>query len=556
MGDSDTSSSWMSDDKRLFIYAIISLALVVGGHRTWQEYHRYHENATRRARVLRLVENSRREKERTEAKLSATTPHAQIAKAQVAEPVASSSSLPAPEQAAGSDTAATSSSRSTSAKRPKERRKRGRDMLKEVVKQERRESKMSKQRPQSSQPQAGPSDRGTSTSTSRPRGASHTRSSSRASSTMRTSDDYDESGDDTPQPSGSTTHLTASTSIATERDVDMSHLTPRAKLHSDSENVFCESPTALAARIRLPDSPAPCFLDDELSASRNGRGQASQTPLVTATTSTAHEHEPADLNSLHRAQPEEFTFPSFINGDTQRTMTSASCSCKHENDPPSLSPTSDQFQISQPTPFAPPMQKHPSWLGNGLPQSNQPHMKSHHFKSLSTSSASSFVMSEGGWENDNHNQHTHAHTNGHRRGKSPPPRFRSKSRASASPTASLSSIPTLPTSSAQMASFKGALEAARLREESCQKELKRCKEERDMWKTRHREESSQWRQKQAEVCVSDFYFVRKHVELMVIRRCKCKYNISCITCKRCPLRRHPKLTISTRSHNNCTVRGF
>ena len=149
------------------------------------------------------------------------------------------------------------------------------------------------------------------------------------------------------------------------------------------------------------------------------------------------------------------------------------------------------------------MQKHPSWLGNGVPQSSQLHMRSSHFKSLSSSSVSSLVMSENGWENDN--QLAQTHSTSHRRGKSPPPRFRSKSRASASPSISAMSFNSNPNSSnpsVHIASYKGALEAARQREETCQRELKRCREECDMLKWRLSEDTVRWQHKEAEVSMS------------------------------------------------------
>lgn len=67
MDDAEQSASWLRDEHRIIICAIISLALVVGG-RTWHQYQKENANALRRARIIRLVENSRREKDRVDAR--------------------------------------------------------------------------------------------------------------------------------------------------------------------------------------------------------------------------------------------------------------------------------------------------------------------------------------------------------------------------------------------------------------------------------------------------------------------------------------------------------
>ena len=162
--------TWLGlrDDHRIILYALVSLALVIGGHRTWREYHRYRENATRRAKIHRLVESSRREKEKErERKVGSAAVEAVVDNN-------SHSSLPAVVAAAKSNThddhphaesapdllhAGSSKSLASStpsqdlrarpenatgnAKRAKDRKKRGRDVYKEALKQDRKKPQTS-----------------------------------------------------------------------------------------------------------------------------------------------------------------------------------------------------------------------------------------------------------------------------------------------------------------------------------------------------------------------------------------------------------------------------
>lgn len=58
----------LKDDHAFLLYTLLSLALVLGGHRTWTQYHRYSERAARRAKIHRLVESAKKEKALLSAK--------------------------------------------------------------------------------------------------------------------------------------------------------------------------------------------------------------------------------------------------------------------------------------------------------------------------------------------------------------------------------------------------------------------------------------------------------------------------------------------------------
>lgn len=161
--DAEARAAWLSDEHRIILYALVSLALVVGGHHSWQQYYKYTENVARRARILRLVESSRKEKER-EYSISAakgkgrapgpgTPTQAQGSNTVVSDEddihasgsgtngAASTSVVPSGSGGAGSGRTGTSIGTGGPTKRSKERRRRGRDAYKELPRSERRKSK-------------------------------------------------------------------------------------------------------------------------------------------------------------------------------------------------------------------------------------------------------------------------------------------------------------------------------------------------------------------------------------------------------------------------------
>ncbi|KAL5483537.1 hypothetical protein ACEPAI_8769 [Sanghuangporus weigelae] len=160
---SGSVDAWLTlqDDHRIILYALVSLALVLGGHRTWREYHRYRENAARRAKIRRLLESSRKDKEKErERKLGSTAEAVENPPLAVAGAKSNThdehfatettpDSLHATPHAGSSKSLSSSTStqdlkarseNATGAKRPRDRRKRGRDVYKEVLKQERKKS--------------------------------------------------------------------------------------------------------------------------------------------------------------------------------------------------------------------------------------------------------------------------------------------------------------------------------------------------------------------------------------------------------------------------------
>lgn len=143
-GDVAGTGGVLSERNKVFLLTLVSIVLVWGGHRTWREYHRYIEASARRAHIQRLVENSRREVKtkalsmenspRTPVKVvepcSEETPTATVPKALVEQATVDGETRPAKQP-----------------KRSKERRRRGRDVRKEVLKTERKKDGDSVGRP-------------------------------------------------------------------------------------------------------------------------------------------------------------------------------------------------------------------------------------------------------------------------------------------------------------------------------------------------------------------------------------------------------------------------
>lgn len=148
MHDTPDNNSWIRDEHLIFFCTFFSIAIVLSGHRTWQNYR---SKTARRARIHRLLETSRREKERTELKLALSSDALNNARHQERPKPLASTKPPPPEASASSSTPKPESEIATSplvdfsqddstpqptiAKRSKERRKRGRDVCKDVLRQ-------------------------------------------------------------------------------------------------------------------------------------------------------------------------------------------------------------------------------------------------------------------------------------------------------------------------------------------------------------------------------------------------------------------------------------
>ncbi len=476
---------WLHDEQRIIIYALISLALLVGGHRTWQEYNRYHDSAVRRARLMKLVESSRREKERVleSSRLVASGSTTTETDDQVKLAVEADADARVEKSERPASSQAQQSAAGSAGKRTKERRKRGRDVYKEVLKQERKlkapsrdsstASASSTTHPVSaidyqSIPMAGPSSI-PSTSCSR----------SRSSSRAPTRYDY-ESTEDTP-------HLSQegwSTSLTTEETASASSLpTPRVDaLRQPVEDHPSDNGNSDPCSIALPPTPPPPDLPEASSSISN-----SSESISSRSQSAASSPAPSLLQLSNEGGPSS-----------------------------SSSYVSESIFISQPTPAGPSIKSQAPWLnGNGNNARTNRAQTNYHQNRPPPSSAStiSLATSEGSidMESPLPSPRKYRQTN------SPPPRFRSKSRASVgSPLPTMTQIhpnavtpPPVPTNAplhAQIASYKGALEAARRREEAARRkeetsrrDLERFKAECDVLRMRWKEDAERRLATEAEV---------------------------------------------------------
>lgn len=399
---SDSVIPTLDERHQVILYALLSLVLVVGGHHTWRQYHRYVEATTRRARIQRLVETSRRE-----AKANAIPAEVTVSSSSKIKEESSEQELAAtaPEAASAESLDADDALTAKQPKRSKERRRRGRDVYKDVLKNEKDKGKVPAGRPPTSnspmlatallQPDdalGSPAQRSTSLA-----------GSSRSSSSARPISEY-EPAEDTPRPASvewSAHHDTRSDYSSMSESVSSLGVGTKASSHTSEEG------KTLADRLS-PHNP----------------------PLSTPVTAVAG--EPSDHAAI--SQPKPSASPS----DSQN--------------PPWASPTP-----SSPT-------------------------------------------------------RTHASTAVHenRFNQSSPPRFRSVSRSTISSPSRSASVsvsaqspcPTPPPASslqAQIASYKGALEASRRREERYRREVDKFKQECEMLRFHWNQDAEKRKRREAEV---------------------------------------------------------
>ncbi|KAI5117610.1 hypothetical protein M0805_001210 [Coniferiporia weirii] len=455
----DGAGAWLHDEYRIIVYALVSLVLVVGGHRTWQEYHKYAEAAARRARILRHVESSRREKQRS----GSTSGPPGSSRQPESEETPSPDPVPAATHAVdakagtgarGDNAPASASARIT--KRSKERRKRGRDVHKDVLKHERKKaaadtptlgpSSLSDLHLQVQAP-SGSAQAGSSSSNSR---SPSLAGSSRSSSRVRSLSDY-EPTEDTPRPKSTDWTLTHSIAADTTLDIPQDNRSDYSSM-SDSQ-----SSLGISTHVSSQTS------DDHTEREHTGVTKPN-TPASDSARAASMSPVSTHLNLI--AEDGEF-FP---------------------------------VSISQPVPFVPSTKSQPSWLGAANGSAHVSYSRTHP-KTSSSGSVASLAASESSWENE---------TQQYRRvrSKSPPPRFRSLSRASVSPmpkssSMSMTSPSSTPPPSAslqtQVASYKGALEASRKREEQYRRSLEKFKQECDLLRYRWNEDADRRRRREAEL---------------------------------------------------------
>ncbi|KAH8110953.1 hypothetical protein DFH11DRAFT_729288 [Phellopilus nigrolimitatus] len=531
------SSAWLRDDHRFILYALVSLALVVGGHRTWQEYHRHAENAARRARILRLVESTRREKERGEHR-----PHvgagdnagggsgggsSSTGRAQEQPPPSSVgiNKVRPPTHDADSGTEAEDARPATAAltpaaalearsKRSKERRKRGRDVYKEVLKKERKRATSGPKLPLLPlQPstylhtESALGERSASGSSATHSGSSFSQNtsvagSSRSSSRARSVSEY-ESTEDTPRPRAAEwTAAAHSTTMSSDTPQDgrseyssmsdsQSSLGISTRVSSRTSDDQTEREHMLATAPRKPPTPPPAQSGPSSSAASASSASASASTSASASVSTGAGSPPTSSPALSS------NLDLIPDGRTGLSIS-----------------------ISQPVPSMPLAGTQPPWLAPAdrvsSASGSRPRTQTHPKTPSSGSAASlSVSVSDTSWDGgDGHSpgQGAHAYRDHRYPSKSPPPpRFRSHSRASAVasplPGANALTLMASPTSTpppnatlqAQVASYKGALEAARKREDGYRKELERFKQECDVLRYRWNDDADRRRRREAEL---------------------------------------------------------
>ncbi|EJD07881.1 uncharacterized protein FOMMEDRAFT_164725 [Fomitiporia mediterranea MF3/22] len=549
-------ATWLRDDHRIILYTLVSLALVVGGHRTWREYHRYKENAARRAKIARLVESTRKEKERERRvglgltldavdrdNVNVTSPPPAVAvthgtpEAPPDLPRASSSksvvSLTSVQDSRSSGESATAT------KRPKDRRKRGRDVHKEFLKQERKKGATIPTVVAGSSTSYEHS-RGTAllqvqtTTSGSDADASRSRSSSRARS--HSISDYDDgSTEDTPRPQSK--HAESSTSLrftppppdtATQRAHDTDG-------RSEWPSVSWSAP--------LP----PLDVAEATHASNSNLN------VIDETNTGAHIGRVDDINPTTQRKARTPTPPLTHSGPSSTTSGSISSSSTSAgaSSPPLHSLNLDLIiedgesqpeavTISQPIPSVPTVKSQPPWLGSDsrIPSRHRPddsRNKQHPQKTLSSSSAASFATSDASasgsptvpWENESGYASAAATFYGARRRGSrsppPPPRFRSLSRTAGSPyhqnshnlpgvnpgflVTGMSPSPTPPPSApphgngqgVTSPAYRNTLDQARRREEAQRREAERYRHECEMLKLRWSEDVERGRRREAEL---------------------------------------------------------
>ncbi|THH07004.1 hypothetical protein EW145_g3681 [Phellinidium pouzarii] len=456
----DSPGAWLRDEYRIVVYALVSLVVVVGGHCTWQEYHKYTEAAARKARILRSSEvASRKPEEGIPSDPVATPTHGAGAHVE------------------GGNTPTPAPASTRIAKRSKERRKRGRDVLKDVLKQERNKSKTPAAAP-APQPRMGSRSHPQMQATSENDRAglrssrSHSTSlagSSRSSSGTRSVSDY-ESTEDTPRPKSTEWTL----SHTTIPDADSTLDVPQ-----DSRSDYSSTSDSQSSSLGISTQISSQTSDDHTEREQLGATKPATPPILIT------HSDPSDCTSAGagRSSPVSSSHSNLIVGDADTFPMS----------------------ISQPVPYVLPSKSQPSWLGATGSSTRMSRAKTHpnrtHPKMPSSGSTASLAVSDASWDSE---------TPYHRVGsKSPPSRLRSLSRTSVSPLPMAPSVSAMsPTSTpppsaslqAQAASYKGALEAARKREETYRRELEKFKQECDVLRYRWNEDAERRRRREAEVC--------------------------------------------------------
>ncbi|TDL20551.1 hypothetical protein BD410DRAFT_790771 [Rickenella mellea] len=463
MGDSD--KAWLGDRQRVILYVFLSLAVVFGG---WRRYRSRQDalNKSRRLRILDSVTRKReKEKERLGAEGKSSSVDARQAHKEEASPaVARESSRDTDESGRGS--LKSEDVTSVQPKRSKERRRRGRDVYKDLAKLEKKTKSKTVQNSKQQHLSAG----GSSASAA---GSNISRSPSVASSTPA----YD-SAVDTPRPSTFVSaEAPARFSPSPPEIVDGRHdilpATVPAPEHEVSQNIPIIAPTPQF----LASDTVPSLEEYPIPPRRKSSQRAAQIDTSADHTVSRIDSPPFDsssgapslsASSVDETQVAEFSHrPHHLSGSISQPIASGSGSAE------------------------------PSWLQNVSHSRTYPH-------SISS------VSDTSSWDVDNQSQ---ASSNYRR---SPPPRFRSRSRASMSPlppplpSPSLGDtslvFPTLNQTppphasfSAQIASYKGALQAARTREEKYKTDAERYAKECDLLRWRLREDTMNWQRREAEL---------------------------------------------------------
>lgn len=453
---------WLHDDQRIILCTAVSLAALYGG---WRQYNNRHE-ALLRARQLGVTDNAKPDKEHIDrgdvsgaSAITSRLMERTLSSVAVEEDVDNEETHSVASTLSKGDT--------NQPKRSKERRRRGRDVYKDLAKLEKK-VKVGKQMPNGKIILVAGSSVGS--------GPGST--SSRSPSTTRSTLGYD-SSIDTPRPLNSARFADVSAGQHRENPVEVSDEprlpdTAPGPEQEVAQDIAIISPTPHLMASSQPNSTLEYPLSSRQSRSRsrslrNHLSQPNDTVVVSETpsrpSSSSRSHSSVSSralsNSINQSPPSSHISPSV----TMPIVTSATQTAQLDN----------------------------------LPQSKS------HPKSLSVASTASFALSDSSWEYD---VHSPSSSSSHR--KSPPPRFRSRSRASVSPLPALSSEslmfpslnPTPPPNanfSTQIASYKGALEAARLREEKYKHDIERYAKECDILRWRWNEDAAMWKRREAEV---------------------------------------------------------
>lgn len=515
--EAGTSSSstgrmlYLLDEHKMIV---ISLFLIAIANHAWAKRSERHKLERRSENRRRAVEEKRREAERiwnhleakaSQAGMGANTPKPQImhSVANASNSVQHTETLPAsPSSRPGQLTAATDRSR--------ERRRRGRDVSKDVRRKGSKKSVVGNGKSPLAPDEESSLDAARSESQSSGTTSYDRRNPSCSSSAPRSAFDFE---DETPR-SGTSGRSPEHDPLEGQVALTMassSHFREDDGVHS---TIMHDRDITLKPSASEYDAPESAHVYDTETRSSMSDSVSSLGISTHASSNTSDNGDVSDFQ-MERVASHSSPYEVAIPSSTSKRSPSPSRVPTPSIDAPAGSTSTEllhelSIPISQPVPSH--LQTQLSWLSDSQPQKGQyatlGSRSESHSKLPSSSSVGSASVSSvsSGWDNPD------SPIRNVLRSRSPPPRFRSRSRASASPMLlpSVSSTPaswtngfeTPPPNASlqiQVSAYRGALEAARQRELSVKKEVEQYKQECERLKKEFTEECERRNGREAEV---------------------------------------------------------